>query len=205
MRFGVVGGGFAYRADLLAWSSRPVRTAHREEATECCPEPPKAPASTQRRTVIGGTHLPSDADFRMSAIQEGPKTAQPREMGWIAGRGGRKLDIKEGLVNQPVNSRCLALLPLKATRTPEQSQTTNQTISMRHIVIAVDGTAKVGRGDMIVEENTNVYRTKICIENSHEAKLYSLYLPGVGTAGWQGKRLFDQFTGSGAFPSYHAS
>ena len=24
--FGVVGGGFAYRADLLAWSSRPVRT-----------------------------------------------------------------------------------------------------------------------------------------------------------------------------------
>ena len=26
MRFGVVGGGFAYRADLLVWSGRPVRT-----------------------------------------------------------------------------------------------------------------------------------------------------------------------------------
>ena len=26
MRFGVVGGGFTYRADLLAWSGRPVRT-----------------------------------------------------------------------------------------------------------------------------------------------------------------------------------
>ena len=25
MRFGIVGGGFAYQADLLAWSSRPIR------------------------------------------------------------------------------------------------------------------------------------------------------------------------------------
>jgi len=29
VRFGVVGGGFAYRADLLAWSSRPIRTTAR--------------------------------------------------------------------------------------------------------------------------------------------------------------------------------
>jgi hypothetical protein len=26
VEFGVVGGGFAYRADILAWSRRPVRT-----------------------------------------------------------------------------------------------------------------------------------------------------------------------------------
>ena len=33
VRFGVVGGGFAYRADLLAWSSRPIRTRPKLDAT----------------------------------------------------------------------------------------------------------------------------------------------------------------------------
>ena len=33
MRFGVVGGGFAYRADILAWPRRPLITTISPKAT----------------------------------------------------------------------------------------------------------------------------------------------------------------------------
>ncbi|RFU29071.1 hypothetical protein B7463_g7258, partial [Scytalidium lignicola] len=68
---------------------------------------------------------------------------------------------------------------------------------MRCIVIAVDGTAREGQGGIEDEENTNVYRTKICVENNQDPELDSLYLPGVGTTGWSGKRLVDKITGHG--------
>ncbi|KAI0101347.1 hypothetical protein GGR51DRAFT_530382 [Nemania sp. FL0031] len=66
-----------------------------------------------------------------------------------------------------------------------------------HIVIALDGTGREGKRGFEVEKNTNVYRTKICIDNGDKAGIHSLYIPGVGTKGWRGRRLFDQVTGSG--------
>ena len=66
VKFGVVGGGFAYRADILAWSRRPVRTKLNVGVGGSCVVTDGTPEKGRRYSTFTYTERASVAIFNLS-------------------------------------------------------------------------------------------------------------------------------------------